>query len=524
MSFPGDGQAIVILRESLMGWKDGYVADIEYVHGFYPELGPAVLNFILLLNGFEPVPLNRHFTYCELGCGLGDSLNLFAACHPEGRFHAIDCNHAHIQAASGIAERARLSNTTFWEADFENLGELPLPVFDFIAMHGVYSWVSAEKRRHIVEFIQRRLKPGGVVYNGYNSMPGWAANAPLRQLLTSYADTQSGPLLERIEHSVRFVEKLKGLNLAYFNANPSAVTFFDYISPLSRNYLAHEFFNRDWTLFYHADVAKDFAAAGLTFAGSARFIDFKDSLRFSKPTLQLLNEITDPVMRETLKDFAGNQQFRTDIFTLGRHPLPDCEQKELLLESRFSLLIPRETFTFEATFPIGRKQLLPELYDPILSALEERDHSLVELFCRPEIACLGAANLMEAIIILCAAEYIKPAVEPSAEAVEVAWRYNISVLERAFGTTENQFLASPVLQGGIPLDWIQMLLLICELTKESEPVTFVYEYLRANDYKLSRDSVTLESEDAIRAELNLMIEKFSTQQLPYLQRLGIVID
>ena len=504
-----------------MDWKDGYVAHIEYSNGFYPELGPSVLNFVLLMNGFLPVPLDRQFTYCELGCGLGESLNLFAACHPEGRFHAIDFNHEHIQAASGIAERARLSNATFWEADFANLGDLPLPEFDFITLHGVYSWVSTEKRRDIVEFIKRRLKPGGVVYNGYNSMPGWAANAPLRQLMTSYADTQSGPLLERIERSVGFVGRLKELDLSYFNANPSAGAFFEYISPLSRNYLAHEFFNRDWTLFYHADVAKDFAAAELMFAGSARFIDFRDSLRFSKPTLQILNEITDPVVRETVKDFASNQQFRTDIFTWDRLRLPAHEQKELLLASRYSLSIPRETFAFEATFPIGRKQLRPDLYDPVISALEERAHSLDELLLRPEIACLGAVNILEALIVLSAAEYIKPAVDPSPESIESAWRYNTSILERAFCTTDHQFLASPVLQGGIRLSWPQMLLLICELTKGNEPETFVGEYLRANDYKLERDGVTLESGDEIRAEIRLMIEKFNTQQLPYLQKLGV---
>jgi hypothetical protein len=340
-------------------------------------------------------------------------------------------------------------------------------------------------------------------------------------LLTSYADTQSGPLLERIEHSVRFVEQLKKSDLDYFNSNPSAITFFEYISPLSRNYLAHEFFNRDWTLFYHADVAKDFAAADLTFVGSARLIDFKDSLRFSRPTLQILNEIIDPVMRETFKDFASNQKFRTDIFTRGRQRLPDNEQKELLLASRFSLLISREAFAFEATFPIGRKQLLPELYDPIISAMSEQDHSLEELLCRPEIARLGAVNIMEALIVLCAAEYIKPSVESSVEAFENAYRYNISILERAFETTDNQFLASPLLKGAIQLDWPQMLLLICELTKGGEPLTFLGEYLRANDYKLVRDGVTLESDDDIRAELNLMVEKFYTHQLPYLQKLEV---
>jgi hypothetical protein len=193
-----------------------------------------------------------------------------------------------------------------------------------------------------------------------------------------------------------------------------------------------------------------------------------------------------------------------------------------LLASRFSLVIPRETFAFEATFPIGIKKLLPELYDPILCALDEQAHSLEELFCRPEIACLGAANILEALIVLSAAEFIKPSVEPSAEAIMSAWRYNNSILERAFNTADAQFLASPVLQGAIQLNWPQMLLLICELTKEGEPTTFLGEYIRANDYKLIRDGVTLESEDDVSAEIVSMIEKFHTQQRPYLQKLGIV--
>jgi SAM-dependent methyltransferase len=504
-----------------MDWKDGYVAEIEYVHGYYPEMAPAVLNFVLLMNGMEPVPLDQEFTYCELGCGHGESLNLFAACHPEGRFHAIDFNKAHIDAACEIAAKAQLTNATFWEADFADLETLPLPKFDFITLHGVYSWVNAGKRREILEFIRLRLKPGGVVYNGYNSLPGWAANAPLRQLLTSYADTQTGPLLERIESSVGFVERLKGANLDYFSANPSAGTFFDYISPLSRNYLAHEFFNRDWTLFYHADVAKDFAELGLTFAGSAKFIEFKDSLRFPAPVMQILNEITDPVLRETVKDFAANQQFRNDIFSHDRQRLGGTEQRDLLLASRFSLVVPQEAFVFEATFPIGKKRLPQELYEPLICALAEQDHSLEELLARDEISALGAANIMEALIILCAAGYIKPSVAPCAAIIESVWRYNTSILDRALSSTDKQYLASPLLQGGIQLNWPQLLFLICALTGRSEPVAVVREYLAASDYKLVKDGVTLEAEDAILEELGVMSEKFLSQQLPYLQQLGV---
>jgi len=41
-------------------------------------------------------------------------------------------------------------------------GVLPthdLPDFDFIGMHGIWSWISEEDRALIVEFIRRKLKP-----------------------------------------------------------------------------------------------------------------------------------------------------------------------------------------------------------------------------------------------------------------------------------------------------------------------------------------------------------------------------
>ncbi len=505
-----------------MDWKDGYVAEIEYVHGFHSGLGPTALNFVLMMNGIEPVPLHQGFAYCELGCGQGGSLNLLAACHPEGRFHAIDFNPAHIKAARELAHKANRANATFWEADFADLEALPLPEFDFITLHGVYSWVSAEKRRQIVAFIRRKLKPGGVVYTSYNSLPGWAAHAPLRQLLTSHADTQSGPLVERIDRSVEFVAQLRGLDLAYFTANPPSGDFFDAIASLPRNYLAHEFFNRDWTLFYHGDVVNDFAHADLTFAGSARFMDFRDSLRFSAPVLRLLQDITDPVMRETVKDFAVNQPFRPDIFTRGRHRLPEAAHREQLWQSRFALVVPRDACALEVSFPIGRKKLLPELYDPILSALERESHSLEELLQRPDMARFGAAMVVEALIVLRAIEYILPAMVPSPDTLASARLYNFSILERTSSTSEKQFLASPVVRSGIPLSWPELLFLLCEVTGKDEPLAFVWDCMRARDYKLTRDGVVLPSNEENFAELGLMAERFRTAQRPMLRRLGVI--
>ena len=49
----------------------GYIAEIDYTYGFYRELSPALLNYALLLRGYEPPSLDAGFRYCELGFGQG---------------------------------------------------------------------------------------------------------------------------------------------------------------------------------------------------------------------------------------------------------------------------------------------------------------------------------------------------------------------------------------------------------------------------------------------------------------------
>jgi len=40
----------------------------------------------------------------------------------------------------------------------------------------------------IVDFIRQKLKVGGVLYISYNTLPGWAAFAPMRHLMTEHAE------------------------------------------------------------------------------------------------------------------------------------------------------------------------------------------------------------------------------------------------------------------------------------------------------------------------------------------------
>jgi len=50
----------------------GYLTDVAYIPGFYPQMAPVMLRFATALNGVAP-PAPSGFRYLELGCGPGRS-------------------------------------------------------------------------------------------------------------------------------------------------------------------------------------------------------------------------------------------------------------------------------------------------------------------------------------------------------------------------------------------------------------------------------------------------------------------
>jgi SAM-dependent methyltransferase len=199
--------------------SDGYITNIDYTSGFYPGLSPHAQNFALLYRGFASPELAEGFTYCELGCGHGFSTALLGAANPQGAFWGIDFNPAHIASAEALKRGAGVENVTFLEQSFAEALKADLPQFDFIALHGVWSWISSDNRRALVDFLYARLKPGGVVYFSYNALPGWAAAAPLRQLLVERLRGQRDLTPDAIGDAVAFAARMRDAQAGYFVVN-----------------------------------------------------------------------------------------------------------------------------------------------------------------------------------------------------------------------------------------------------------------------------------------------------------------
>jgi SAM-dependent methyltransferase len=288
-----------------MDWTAGYASDVEYVAGFYREQSPAYLNFVTLLHGYEPVPLDRPFNYFELGFGRGLTLNALAAAHPNGQFFGADFNPAHVAGARELAGKAGLKNIVLMEDSFEDLAagqRADLPQFDFITLHGIYTWVTTENQGYIVEFLRKYLKPGGVVYLSYNAMPGWAPSLPIQRILTEYGDAHPKRSDLQVREAIDLITRMFDQKATFFLANPGLEARLNSMKGASINYLVHEYMHKHWAPKYHADVARELGAAKLDFVGSADVVLAYPQLYLTPEKNEVIATMSSSAVRETMKD------------------------------------------------------------------------------------------------------------------------------------------------------------------------------------------------------------------------------
>lgn len=517
----------------MSAWTAGYVTDLGYTYGFYRELTPHILGFSAMTRGIvAPSAGDQPLTCCELGCGQGLSVNILAAANPHIDFYATDFNPAQIAGAQRLAEAGGVKNLRLFDDSFAQFyTRTDLPQFDIISLHGIYSWIAKEHRDTIVRFIDKRLKPGGLVYISYNCLPGWAASSPMRHLMYLHGRQTGGPTGNRLDPALSFLEKMFAANARTF-ATLDMKERFERLKPQNRNYLAHEYFNDAWDLFYHSDVAQDLAAARLSYIGSAHLMDHVDVVNLTADQQMILNETPDPVLRETLRDYMINQQFRRDIFARGTVALATGEAKEAWFDSRFALSIPRSEVTLKVQGALGDADLQQDVYAPFLDAFAKPVEagksaaiSLRQIVAEnPAVAALGWARIQQALLILVGAGYLQPCpadAKGEQKRRESTTRFNQAVFNRARYSADLQFLASPVTGGGVVANRFEQLFLLALVLKEKEPVHFVWRVLQSEGQRIMKDGTALETDEENLAELAIRHAAFE-KRLPVLKSLGIV--
>ncbi len=507
-------------------WTAGYVADIGYTFGYYTELNPLRVKLAFLSAGLASPEMG---TACELGFGQGMSANLHATASLT-RWYGTDFNPSQAGFAQEIASvsgaNARLYDDSF--ADFALRSDLP--EFDYIGIHGIWSWISDENRAVIVDFIRRKLKVGGVLYISYNTQPGWAAMVPMRDLLTEHNEvmgTTGHGIVSGIDGALNFAEKLLATNPVYARVNPSVAERIKGIKEMNRNYLAHEYFNRDWLPMSFASMAKWLAPAKLNYACSANYLDLLDAVNLTADQQTLLAEIPDQMFRQTVRDFMVNQQFRKDYWVKGARKLSILELSETLRRQRVMLVLPRAEVSLSVKGTL-QATLNEQVYGAILEVLaDNQPKSLGQIEQAVKDKGVTFAHITQSMLILigkgCLAAVQQE--ELIACAKKQTDKLNTFLIDKSRGSNDTSYLASPVTGGGMSVTRFQQLFLLARSQGKDQPgewAQFVWQILVAQSQKILKDGKTLETAEENLAELNEQAQSFHDKLLPIMQVLKIV--
>ena len=508
-------------------WTDGYVADIGYTFGYYTELNPLRVRLAFLNAGLVCPDFG---TACELGFGQGVSANFHAAASVTN-WYGTDFNPGQAGLAQQLARASGAGAQLYDEAFSDFANRTDLPEFDYVGLHGIWSWISDENRAVITEFLRKKLKVGGVVYISYNTLPGINSIAPLRHLLTEHSDivgAEGEGIVSRIEGSLDFTEKLFAIAPKIAEQTPKLASRLEKLKTADRHYLAHEYFNLDWKPMYFAGMVDYLSQAKVSFACSAHYLDHVETLNLTVEQEEFLNDIHDSTFKQTVRDYMVNQPFRKDYWVKGARSLSVLEKTEALRAQRLVLTTPRDDVELKVVGSLGEATLKESVYVPILDELaDHKVHTIDQLAEAVKPFELAFEQVVQAVIVLTGAGHVTAVQDDGlvTQAKAHTDLINNHVMLKSRSGKEISFLVSPLTGGGIAASRFEQLFLLAIQRGNKTPegwAEFVLQILLEQNQKIVKEGKALNTDAENLAELNIRASEFAEKRLLIMKALKIL--
>lgn len=513
-----------------MDWSAGYVADINYNGHYYGEMNPVRQTLALINAGYAPPKIENA---CELGFGLGVSVNIHAASQGETRWFGNDFLPQQAQYAQRIAEGAGSKAVLTDESFAEFCNRTDLPDFDYICLHGIWSWINGENRAIIVDFIRRKLRVGGIVYASYNVMPGWSTAAPMRELITLHANHYQAPSegsIEKMGRALDFVEKIFATKPAYVEHNPAIAPRFDQIKSMSKSYLVHEYLNKDWCPMYISDISALLSEAKLTFATTANYHDLLEEVWLTPEQRQIVDDAPTPVLAQQIRDYMVNQQFRRDIWIKGGEALQGESLISAFRNRSVILTVLPEAIDYKLTIAGKEVTLQENIYSMILGVLKDaKSHRIDEIIDKAASTDVDAMSIIQAIVVMIGSNWISTvqSQEASKAATPAVKKFNLEVLNRSQYVEEVDHFASILTGGAVGVDSVTLRIVnhICIGKKNNNQIVDLIEAeLRAVNKVLKNpqgEAVTTAEEN--RVGICNLVDQVRDVVLPFYRSIGVVL-
>lgn len=191
--------------------------DLMYESGAFSQTAINNLEARARLMGLQPTPA-ANAKVLELGCSMGGNIITQALYYPDAEFTGIDLSGRQVAQGNAIIEKMGLKNVRLEEKDILTVDE-SFGKFDYIIVHGIWSWVPDAVKDKIFSICRNNLTEHGIAYISYNVYPGWKRQEQLRDIMQfSGRDVLEEPLeartrkgLDALKALAEILENDKGL-------------------------------------------------------------------------------------------------------------------------------------------------------------------------------------------------------------------------------------------------------------------------------------------------------------------------
>lgn len=191
--------------------------DLMYESGAFSQTAINNLEARARLMGLQPAPA-ANAKVLELGCSMGGNIITQALYYPDAEFTGIDLSGRQVAQGNAIIEKMGLENVRLEEKDILTVDE-SFGKFDYIIVHGIWSWVPDAVKDKIFSICRNNLTEHGIAYISYNVYPGWKRQEQLREIMYfSGRDVLEEPLeartrkgLDALKALAEILENDKGL-------------------------------------------------------------------------------------------------------------------------------------------------------------------------------------------------------------------------------------------------------------------------------------------------------------------------
>jgi SAM-dependent methyltransferase len=507
---------------------DGYVVDVPYIEPIAPDLSPGWFSAMAVLHGQPPLDRTCTLRWMELGSGAGLSACMVAAANDGVEVWGCDVNPAHVERSASFARKVGLTNCQFVEASFAAVAAdrtLGPPEVDVIVVHGVFSWVSPANQRHIADIVRQRLRPGGLLYVGYELGTGWSSMVPVAEALRLYAEADARRSDLVFHDAAAAMTELAELGARCFPLGPVETRQFEGMAEANASYAAHEYLGGHFRPVMFDEIAALFAATGCSLVGGIGATQPLHAYWVPPDLTDLVRNTADLVLREMLRDLATMRALRTDLFRRGlafSTPPAHTEREDQLRLVGLGRELPDPA---TVAVPVGDLTIDRDAYLPLVEALEHGPLTLPDVISiHPE---WSRSDSIGALCVLMGAGIAAPATggESSPSVRERVRAMNRALIEENRLGADHRVLIAPATGAAIESEWVEMVALgalwdgvAAEVTLLADHVTAVLSRL---DWRVREDDALVDDTNRARQIVEQRVARMLRRVDGVFQRLGI---